>query len=105
MGQQHDSTLWNEFTRSMTWGGLFREFLEGLHHIEAYKDAHPERELPAPVYRALASMLKVHACVRPQITNPALYAQSAPPEAVNLILGTVRRVMIDVPTVEHMGHA
>lgn len=105
MAPQHDTELWNEFTKSMTWGHLIQEYREALAHVEGYQLAHPEQALPTPVFLAMAGLRTAYDGLRHAVENLPCHGQPAPPDAVNLILATVRRVMIDVPTVEPQGRA
>ena len=100
-----EDNLWAELTRTITWGGLLTEYLDALQHIERYKAAHPELELPASVMTALQHMVTLYAAVRHIAENPARHGEPATEEAVNVILRTVAKVRRDVPTVEQFGHA
>ena len=96
---------WKEFQKTITWGDVFREYLDALHHVERYKESHPEEELPVPVYAALQHMVELYQRIRPIIENPAMHNKPATREASTLILKTVARVRRDVPTCGHLGYA
>lgn len=97
--------LWQDFANTITWGDLCQQFLEALTHIERFKAAQPGARLPEPVAVALQRMVQLHARLRSEIQNPAIYAQRATPEAVSMILSVVAKVRRTVPVGEPMGHA
>ena len=103
---EHDNKLkWQGFLASLTWADCLKEFLEALHHLERYRDAHPAQACPAPFVRALSQMRTMGDRLQSIIHDPGCYEQRATPEVANVILAMARRVKREVPTVEHSGHA
>lgn len=98
-----DKQRWDAFTRSLTWRDVLSEYLAALTHITQYRDAQPQKKLPASAGPALASLHAIHDEWRHVIQNPACYEGPAVPDVANRILATVRRVRRDVPTVAPLG--
>ena len=97
-------TMWADFCKSFTWSELLQQFLEGLQHLEKYREGHPQA-LPPHVKAALEGMRTMGQQLQGIVNDPARFAEPAPPEAVTQILAMVRKVRREVPTIEHPGHA
>lgn len=97
--------IWNELTKSLTWGDLLSEYQDALSHCEQYMAANPQLTIPLAVSEAMKNLSALHLGMRTLVLRPGSHSQKADPILANQILSVCRRVMIDVPFTQLSGHA